>query len=678
MNRDFAIGVCSGIVLTYATWKIINEFARHPDPDFTASIPHLKSPPPLHPRRTKWEKFTDTSFQLCKIIHMVLINSSSVLLCISSQAGQAFHLMDLETGDLKNLNIGVESIWKLKYFPEDDIILAQKDESNHPIYKVFLDGKKPELVTELLCDGKIAESDFTWVNGKLKAIVFVERNEEHPGWNVFDRELIDNSFDLFQYSSGDWSKVASDISHVSESLQISSNGSHCVWKCYLNHIPEEAERGSFFACNLSTNTVRLLGEGFPIGRIERIRISSDGKYALYETNFNAERPITTAQDLWLEKLDLPSKPFKITNGNSVIHDCGWSTDSSTIWFTVVKGSNLQSFSVQVGDLSNLAQHCTIEPAITGPCILEKSLYVSEDSKSFPALYRNGEIIFEPPHPKDFSQIQCHSFTFKARDGLQCMGYVFELKDLPAYAPLICHVHGGPCIPWPLLKSNGANVTGYPYRAMLFAGFRIYVPIYRGSNGFGDDFAQANISKQGFLDNDLGDILDGLQYLEDTGIVPKGTPAGIFGGSYGGYMTIRAMSLTDRFCCGVSQKSFMHNRYMTYSGGDYTWEDEYFGNVRNWDNITSETSDCWSMIAKIDKPLLFLHGADDDICCPDQAAAAYRILVQNEVPTGLVTYDGEKHGFKKPLNRQDVDRRTLNWFLDYIPTVDASGRRAKSY
>ena len=81
------------------------------------------------------------------------------------------------------------------------------------------------------------------------------------------------------------------------------------------------------------------------------------------------------------------------------------------------------------------------------------------------------------------------------------------------------------------------MTGYPYRAMLFAGFRIYVPIYRGTNGFGDAFAQANISKQGFLDNDLGDILDGLKYMESTGIVSKGVPVGIFGGSYGKSETI---------------------------------------------------------------------------------------------------------------------------------------------
>merc|ERR1712032_1313664 len=49
----------------------------------------------------------------------------------------------------------------------------------------------------------------------------------------------------------------------------------------------------------------------------------------------------------------------------------------------------------------------------------------------------------------------------------------------------------------------------------------------------------------------------------------------WGGSYGGYLTLRAMSVDpERFGAGVAQYGFVHNRWMTYEGGDFTWEDEY--------------------------------------------------------------------------------------------------------
>ena len=47
------------------------------------------------------------------------------------------------------------------------------------------------------------------------------------------------------------------------------------------------------------------------------------------------------------------------------------------------------------------------------------------------------------------------------------------------------------------------------------------------------------------------------------------------------MTIRALSATDMFACGVAMYGFVMNRWMSYEGGDYTWEDEYFGDREQW-------------------------------------------------------------------------------------------------
>ena len=65
------------------------------------------------------------------------------------------------------------------------------------------------------------------------------------------------------------------------------------------------------------------------------------------------------------------------------------------------------------------------------------------------------------------------------------------------------------------------------------------------------------------------------------------------------------------------------------------------------------------------PCLLLHGQDDDICPISQSLVAYRVLRSRGVPTGLVAYPGEKHGFAKPANRRDRDRRMLFWFRRHL-------------
>ena len=65
--------------------------------------------------------------------------------------------------------------------------------------------------------------------------------------------------------------------------------------------------------------------------------------------------------------------------------------------------------------------------------------------------------------------------------------------------------------------------------LLFAGFRIFSPAFRGSTGFGDAFTAANIDCQGV--DDLADVATGIEALEASGVVTPGVKCGIWGGSY---------------------------------------------------------------------------------------------------------------------------------------------------
>jgi dipeptidyl aminopeptidase/acylaminoacyl peptidase len=270
----------------------------------------------------------------------------------------------------------------------------------------------------------------------------------------------------------------------------------------------------------------------------------------------------------------------------------------------------------------------------------------------------------------FSQLEMKRVEWAAKDGTRLVGAIYHQVGLPSTAPLLVHTHGGPAIMLPCDRQAAANNTRYPYRHLLLAGYRVFTPLYRGTLGMGNTFALANYRSQGSLDGDLGDIIQGIEQLHLDKLLDCRGKIGMFGGSYGGYMTIRALAIApDVFCAGVAMYGFVMQRWMTFEGGDFTWEDEYYGARNVWPVPKHTTdSDTFSILSQITSPMLLLHGKNDAICPVSQSYPAYWSLKTRDVPTGLVVYPGEGHGFDIPRNKQDACKRTLAWFQHFLPAV----------
>ena len=139
--------------------------------------------------------------------------------------------------------------------------------------------------------------------------------------------------------------------------------------------------------------------------------------------------------------------------------------------------------------------------------------------------------------------------------------------------------------------------------------------------------------------------------------------------------MRAVATTRRFRAAVAQYGFVHNRWMSYETADFTYEDEYIGGREVWPlaaHSTAQAGDVFDSLHCIDVPTLFLHGLEDNICPPSQSRVAFNMLRSRGVPTGLVEYPGEGHGFDCPDNQRDRDRRLLLWFLHHLPVAPPSG------
>lgn len=255
-------------------------------------------------------------------------------------------------------------------------------------------------------------------------------------------------------------------------------------------------------------------------------------------------------------------------------------------------------------------------------------------------------------------------TYKAQDGLKIEGVVvlpLDYKKGIKY-PLITHVHGGP-----EAHNNNGWLTAYSMPGHMGAanGFVVFYPNYRGSTGLGEEFAK---SSQGDpAGKEFDDVIDGIDYLIDAGMVDK-SKVGVMGGSYGGYATAWFSTRhTDRFAAGVMFVGISNN---ISKWGTSDIPEEMFlvhSKKRIWDDyefFLKRSPIYYADQAKT--PLLIMAGAGDTRVDPGQSKELYRhIKTRTETPVRLVLYPGEGHGNRKSTARFDYNLRMMRWFNLYL-------------
>jgi dipeptidyl aminopeptidase/acylaminoacyl peptidase len=184
------------------------------------------------------------------------------------------------------------------------------------------------------------------------------------------------------------------------------------------------------------------------------------------------------------------------------------------------------------------------------------------------------------------------------------------------------------------------------------------PNPRGSFGNGEAFTRANVKDFGY--GDLRDILSGVD--EAIKIAPiDSTRLGITGWSYGGYMTMWAVTQTNRFKAAMAGAGIAN--YQSYYGENKIdqWMIPFFGKSVYDDPEVYARSSPITFIKKAKTPTLVIVGDSDGECPTPQSYEFWHALKTLGVETQLVVYEHEGHMFIKPEHRRDRIRRTVAWF-----------------
>jgi dipeptidyl aminopeptidase/acylaminoacyl peptidase len=249
------------------------------------------------------------------------------------------------------------------------------------------------------------------------------------------------------------------------------------------------------------------------------------------------------------------------------------------------------------------------------------------------------------------------------DSFHVQGWLTLPKDYdPAKKyPMIVIVHGGPAAAVVARWGGGGGFSATSFSAL---GYFVLQPNPRGSYGQGEEFAQANRKDFGY--GDLRDILAGVDTVVAKYPVDPNR-VGLTGWSYGGFMSMFAVTQTQRFKAAVAGAGI--SDWESYYGENSIdqWMIPYFGASVYDDPAVYAKSSAISFIKQVKTPTLVVVGDRDGECPAPQSFEFWHALRDQHVPTQLVVYPNEGHGFVDPAHRRDVMYRAVEWFEKYLGT-----------
>lgn len=246
------------------------------------------------------------------------------------------------------------------------------------------------------------------------------------------------------------------------------------------------------------------------------------------------------------------------------------------------------------------------------------------------------------------------------DGFRIQGWLLYPVDFDPNKryPLVVAVHGGPAASlkpaWPRPGFNPVLLSQQ--------GYFVLMPNPRGSYGQGEEFATANV--RDFGGGDLRDILAGVdEAVHAAPIDPE--RIGITGWSYGGFMTMFAVTQTTRFKAAVAGAGI--SNWQSYYGQNAidTWMIPYLGASVYDDPAVYGKMSAINFIKQVKTPTLVVVGDRDGECPAPQSYEFWRALKALGVKTQMVVYPNEGHSFHTPAHQKDVLLRMIAWFNENL-------------
>lgn len=364
------------------------------------------------------------------------------------------------------------------------------------------------------------------------------------------------------------------------------------------------------------------------------------------------------------------EPTQLTSGQFEVSDVRLSRDKTKFYFTSTEGSpferHLYTMSTSGGTrerITSLPGNNQVEVSPDETMLADvrsysnkpPELYLFPNKPLDPAAATQLKPVTTSPIPEFFTYkwIEPPIVNFKARDGAKVYGRLYKPANWKG-GPAVLFVHGAGYL------QNVHNWWSQYYREYMFhhllmeRGFVVLDIDYRGSAGYGRDWRTGIYRHMG--GKDLTDHVDAVSYLVKEHSVDA-KRIGLYGGSYGGFITLMAMFTTpDVFAAGAALRPVTD--WAHYNHG-------YTSNILNTPQNDPEAYKRSSPIyfaGGLKGALLICHGVVDvNVNFQDTVRLVEKLIELRKENWEVAPYPAEDHGFDREASWADEYKRILKLF-----------------
>ncbi|SFZ91876.1 Dipeptidyl aminopeptidase/acylaminoacyl peptidase [Flaviramulus basaltis] len=544
------------------------------------------------------------------------------------------------------------SVFAESYFPNDNRILLSADGNGDEIDHLFvreLDSTIKDITPE-----KGAKSSFYGWSKDDNYLYYGSNKRDARFFDVYKLSISDYSSQMiYQNNDGlNFSGMSDDENYFALSKSLNTNDSDLflydvktkeMTKVNDNRSANSAQDfskdnntlyyttddgGEFsylMAYDLSTKEKKkviekswdIMGSGF----------TSNGKYMVVYVNEDGKNAIEVLEAKTMKPIDLPDF------GDKSITSVSFSDDEK--WMRMYVGgsnspSDLYTYNIETKEQYKLTDVLNsaidVEDLVTAKVIRFKSF----DSTEIPAIY-----------------------------------YLPHQASIDNKVPAMVWVHGGP---------GGQTRQGFSslIQYMVNHGYAVLAVNNRGSSGYGKTFYKMDDKNHG--EKDLQDCVEGKNWLAEQPEI-DGDKIGIIGGSYGGYMTMAALTYTpEEFDVGVNLFG-VTNWMRTLKSIPPYWESFReslyleLGDPFSADSVRLKRISPLFHTDKVTKPLIVLQGSKDPRVLQVESDEIVAGVRKNGVPVEYVLFEDEGHGFVKKENQIEAYSRILKFLDEYLKNED---------
>ncbi|HZV68716.1 MAG TPA: S9 family peptidase [Saprospiraceae bacterium] len=563
-------------------------------------------------------------------------NDETKLLVNSNESG-IFNLYEItiEDGAKKQITSSAEeSFFAVDYVPGTANLIYTADKGGNELDHLYL--MEPNGNTTDLTPGEKEKASFSKWGHDNKSMFYISNKRDERYFDVYKMNISDWKPVLF-YENKDGLDVT-DISFDENTIALNKPITSSETETYIQ--------------NVKTGERKEVSQPDQKGSYGSSGFSKDNKYLFYITDAGKEFAYLAQYDLQTgERKTLYETKWDVQysylSENEKYRVIGINADGKNeiVVQENATGKAIDFPEIPDGDITglNISDSEKLIRLSVGTSKAPNNIYVYNlESKKLKKLTDslNKEINAD-------DLVSAEVVRYKSFDGLEIPAIYYKPLQASSNSkvPAVVFVHGGP---------GGQSRTGYSalIQYLVNHGYAVLAVNNRGSSGYGKTFFKMDDRNHG--DKDLKDCIWGKKWLASQDYI-DGEKIGIIGGSYGGYMTMAAMTFApDEFKVGVNLFG-VTNWLRTLKSIPPYWES--FRNalyMELGDPFTADSARLYEISPlfhadNIKNPVMVLQGANDPRVLKIESDEIVAAMKKNNIPVNYVVFPDEGHGFVKKEN-----------------------------